>query len=72
MTLLLLAAANIYFVSGKIADGIFLASAIIMITVISSYQNARSNNALAKLKDLTKHKCKVIRNGNVIEIKTEE
>lgn len=72
MTLLLMAASSIYFISGKISDGIFLASAIVLIAVISSYQKARSHNALEKLKDFTKPKCKVIRNNNVTEIKTEE
>ena len=72
MILLLLVAAVIYFISGKTADAIFLASAIVLISGISSYQNARSRNALSKLKDFTKPKCKVIRNGKTIDIKTEE
>ncbi|TWI00615.1 Ca2+-transporting ATPase [Flavobacterium tiangeerense] len=72
MTILLLVASTIYFVCGKTSDGIFLASAIILIAIISSYQKARSHNALEKLKDFTKPKCKVIRNSEVIEIKTEE
>ncbi len=72
MILLLLVASIIYFVSGKTADAIFLASAIVLISAISSFQNARSRNALAKLKDFTKPNCKVIRNGKTIEIKTED
>lgn len=72
MVILLLVASAIYFVSGKISDGIFLASAIVLISLISSYQNARSRNALQKLKDFTKPNCKVIRNGIIVEIKTEE
>jgi Ca2+-transporting ATPase len=72
MIILLLVASTIYFISGKTSDGIFLASSIILIAIISSYQNARSHNALEKLKDFTKPKCKVIRNSVVIEIKTEE
>lgn len=72
MILLLLVASIIYFVSGKTADALFLASAIVLVSAISSYQNERSRNALAKLKDFTKPKCKVIRNGKIIEIKTEE
>ncbi|MDX6182043.1 cation-translocating P-type ATPase [Flavobacterium sp. Fl-77] len=72
MMILLLIASSIYFISGKTADGFFLTSAIILISAISSYQNARSHNALEQLKDLTKPKCKVIRNGLDIEIKTEE
>ena len=72
MILLLLVASIIYFISGKISDGIFLTSAIVLVSLISSYQNVRSRNALAKLKDFTKPKCKVIRQGKTIEIKTEE
>lgn len=72
MMILLLAASSIYFISGKTADGIFLASAIVLIAAISSYQNARSHNALEQLKDFTKPKCKVIRNGAAVEIKAEE
>ena len=72
MILLLLVASTIYFISGKTADAIFLASAIVLVSLISSFQNARSRNALAKLKDFTKPNCKVIRNGKTIEIKTEE
>jgi Ca2+-transporting ATPase len=72
MILLLLVASIIYFISGKTADAFFLASAIVLVSLISSYQNARSRNALAKLKDFTKPNCKVIRNGKTIEIKTEE
>ena len=72
MILLLLVASIIYFISGKTADAIFLASAIVLVSGISSYQNARSRNALAKLRDFTKPQCKVIRNGKTIEIKTEE
>ena len=46
MMILLLAACSIYFISGKIGDGIFLAVAIIFQTSISLYQYARSKNAL--------------------------
>ncbi len=72
MIVLLLVASSIYFISGKTADALFLVSAIVLISLISSYQNARSRNALAKLKDFTKPNCKVIRNGETLEIKTEE
>ena len=72
MMILLFVASSIYFISGKTSDGIFLTSAIVLIAAISSYQNARSRNALELLKDFTKPKCKVIRNGKAIEIKTEE
>ena len=72
MILLLLIASSIYFISGKTEDGIFLSSAIILLTGISLYQDSRSRNALEKLKDFTKPKCKVIRNGKVEEIKSED
>jgi Ca2+-transporting ATPase len=72
MVILLLVASIIYFISGKISDGIFLASAIILITLLSSYQNSRSRNAIEKLKEFSKPNCKVIRNGATISIKTEE
>ena len=72
MMILLLAASSIYFVSGKTGDGIFLAFAIIFQTSISLYQYSRSKNALEKLKDLSQPNCKVIRNGNIVEIKSED
>ncbi len=72
MLILLLVAAAIYFMSGDSGDGIFMLSAIIMISVISLYQNSRSRNALEKLKAFTQAQCKVIRNGEISEIKSEE
>ena len=72
MIILLLVASSIYFVSGKTGNGIFLASSIVVIGAISLYQSARSRNALAKLKNFTQPICKVIRNGKMEEIKSEE
>jgi P-type Ca2+ transporter type 2C len=72
MTILLLVAASIYFISGRAGDGIFMVVAIIFITSISLYQDARSKNALEKLKDFAQPHCKVIRNGNLEEIKSED
>ena len=72
MMILLLTASSIYFISGKIGDGIFLTAAIAFQTSISLYQYSRSKNALEKLKDLSQPKCKVIRNGKVEEIKSED
>lgn len=72
MVVLLLVASSIYFISGKTGDGIFLAVAIVFQTSISLYQYARSKNALEKLKDFSQPNCKVIRNGKVIEIKSED
>lgn len=72
MMILLLVASSIYFISGKTGDGIFLSIAIIFQAFISLYQASRSKNALEKLKDYTQPNCKVIRNGKVEEIRSED
>lgn len=72
MVILLFVAATIYFISGKTGDGVFLASAIVLVATISLYQDTRSRNALEKLKEYTQPGCKVIRNGLVVEIKSQD
>jgi P-type Ca2+ transporter type 2C len=72
MVILLLVASVIYFVSGQTGDGIFMVSAIVLVSGISMYQDSRSKNALEKLEDLSQPKSKVIRDGKIIEIKSEE
>lgn len=72
MIILLFVASSIYFISGAIGDGIFLCGAIVLIATISLYQESRSRNALDKLKEYTQPFCKVIRDGQVEEIKSEE
>lgn len=72
MIILLFVAASIYFISGKIGDGIFLSSAILFQAFISIYQYSRSKNALDKLKDFSQPTCTVIRNGETQKIKSEE
>lgn len=72
MILLLLVASLIYFASGIIGDGIFLLSAIVIVSAISLFQDSRSRNALQKIKNLSQPHCKVIRNGSMEEIKGEE
>lgn len=72
MVILLFVASAIYFISGDIGDGIFLACAIVFEVAISLYQDARSRNALEQLKSFTQPKCKVIRNGKVVEINSED
>lgn len=72
MIILLLLAALIYFISGEHGDGLFLLSAILIVSVISLYQDSKSRNALQKLKDFTQPHCTVIRNGATIQIKSED
>jgi Ca2+-transporting ATPase len=72
MVLILLVAAILYFSSGKYGDGIFLSSAIVLISTISFYQNSRSKNALEKLKKYTQTFCKVIRDKEILSLKSED
>lgn len=72
MVILLLVTSGIYFISGQSGDGIFLAGAIVLVAGISLYQDARSRQALEKLKDFSQPKCQVIRNGKVSEIKSDD
>ena len=72
MVILLLVASVLYFLTGNVGDGIFLAAAIIMVSAISLYQDGHSRNALENLKAFVQPNCKVIRNGKVVEIKSEE
>ncbi len=72
MVIILMVASSIYFISGKSGDGIFLASAIILVSAISLYQDSRSRGALEKLKKFSQPTCKVIRNGKIVEILSEE
>ena len=72
MVIILLVASTIYFISGKTGDGLFLASAIVLVSTISLYQDSRSRNALEKLKGFSQPVCKVIRDGEVKEIKSED
>jgi Ca2+-transporting ATPase len=72
MIILLLVASFIYFISGNLGDGIFLVAAVILVGSISLYQDSRSRKALENLKSLTQPNCKVIRNGEVVGIPSED
>lgn len=72
MVILLIAASTIYFFSGETGDALFLLTAIILISVISIFQERRSQNALKKLQEISQPHCRVIRNGIEEEIKTED
>jgi Ca2+-transporting ATPase len=72
MFLLLIVATSSYFIMGLNDDGVFMLAAIVLISAISLFQESRSRNAIASLKKLTQPKSKVIRNGEIIEIPSEE
>ncbi|MDQ2657743.1 MAG: HAD-IC family P-type ATPase, partial [Bacteroidota bacterium] len=72
MVVLLLIAALLYFFSGQVGDGIFMACAVILVISISLYQESRSRNAIAALRSLTHPGCKVIRDRKVMEVNAED
>ncbi|MDF0717168.1 cation-translocating P-type ATPase [Muricauda sp. 334s03] len=72
MVILLLIASSIYFMGGNIGDGLFLAVAVILVSIISLYQDAKSQKAIKMLKELTAPKSKVVRDGTIEEVKVEE
>ncbi|SKB63873.1 cation-translocating P-type ATPase [Daejeonella lutea] len=72
MVVLLLVASTIYLVVGNTSDALFLAAAILLVAAISIFQDSRSRDALEKLKQFTLPVAKVIRNGEVVEIHSDE
>jgi len=72
MLILLILTSGIYFISGETGNAIFLMSALILVSTLSIYQDSRSINALEKLKDFSKPKCTVIREGKEQLIKSED
>jgi P-type Ca2+ transporter type 2C len=72
MFLLLLLATSIYFITGEYSNGIFMLVAIFLVSAISLFQESKSRNAIEELKKLSQPKSKVIRNGEIIEIPSEE
>jgi Ca2+-transporting ATPase len=71
MFLLLLATSTIYFLLREFSEGLFLLGAIIIISAISFFQNARSRKALNALKEYTQTLSTVIRNNQSVEIPSE-
>ena len=72
MVILLLVTSTIYFITGNKGDAVFLAVSIVFVTAISIFQDRRSRSALKKLKALTAPESKVIRNGKVVSIRSED
>lgn len=72
MFLLLVAAASIYYITGDYGDGIFMTAAIVLVSAISLFQESRSHNAIEALRKLSQPKSKVIRNGELVEVLSEE
>ncbi len=72
MFLLLAIATSIYFITGEHSNGIFMSVAIVLIASISLYQESKSKNAIKALEKLTQPKSKVIREGILQEITSED
>jgi Ca2+-transporting ATPase len=72
MFLLLLAASILYFISGQQSEGFFMLVAIVLVSAISLYQDARSRHALDALKKLTQPLTQVIRDGRRQTIPSSE
>lgn len=72
MLILLFAASAVYFISGSIADGLFMVFAIVMVSIISLYQESRSRNAIRAIKQLSQPKIKLIRNRTTGKFPIEE
>jgi Ca2+-transporting ATPase len=72
MLILLFAAGILYLISRNTSDAIFMLSAIVLVSAISLYQDSRSRNALAALKQLSQPQTKVIRNGIISSIVSKD
>lgn len=72
MFLLLIAAAIIYFILGEPRDGIIMLVFVIAIISIDVIQEWKTDKTLSALRDLSAPKVKVIRNGNKIEINSDD
>lgn len=72
MFILLLAACVIYFVVGQYKEGVIMLVSIFIVAGISLFQEYRSKNAVQALKKMSAAHAKVIRNGEIVQIVTEE
>ena len=70
--ILLIASAVVYLLLGEFSEAIFLLSAVLLVSTISFFQTFRTRKALSLLEVLTASKTKVIRDGEIIEIFSEE
>jgi Ca2+-transporting ATPase len=70
--IILTCTAFIYFLLGEYNEGIIMIVALCFISVISLYQESKSRNAVNSLKKLASPYAKVIRNGVIIKIDSED
>jgi Ca2+-transporting ATPase len=72
MFILLMAACVVYFVVGEYKEGFIMLVSIFIVAGISLFQEYRSKNAVQALKKLSAPNAKVFRDGEVMQIQTED
>ena len=72
MLLLLLGAGTVNFVLAEPLDGVLLMSFVVVVIGISIYQERKTENALAALRDLSSPRALVVRDGDQIRIPGRE
>lgn len=72
MFLLLLACTIIYFSLGQLSEAWFMLGAIVLVSAISFYQENTTRKALEALKEFTQAHANVIRNNEIVQIKSDE
>lgn len=70
--IILICTAFIYFLLGEYNEGIIMIVALCFISAISLFQESKSQNAVASLKKLSSPYAKVIRNGIIVKIASED
>src|SRR5512147_2507412 len=68
MLLLLLAAGTVNFLLAEPLDGVILMASVIVVIGISIYQEHKTENALAALRDLSSPRALVVRDGRSVRI----
>jgi P-type Ca2+ transporter type 2C len=69
---IILAAAIVKFSVGHLLDGYVLALTVAIMTLVGFFQEARAEQAMEALKDLTSPKSRVRRNGEVFSVPSDE
>jgi len=72
MFILLLAACIIYFTVGQYQEGIIMLVSIFIVAGISIFQEYRSKNAIKALNKISASKAKVLRDGIITQVATED
>ncbi|CAN5751534.1 cation-translocating P-type ATPase [soil metagenome] len=72
MFIILVATCFVYFFVGQYREGIIMAVSVLIVAGISLFQEYRSRNAIQALKKLSTSKATVIRDGETVQVASEE